>query len=402
MNKSKTGKSFRAAYLINRYLHGVITTQESDELKIWVNNSEQNRLLFEELCSAEKMEAQLRQFDKWDSEAGWQRLQQKINVRLSGTVKRNNRKTWWQAAAAILILGLATWQILNQTFYEPAPKINLLSQYGDDVLPGTKKAELILSDGTTVALENNRDSSFTEKGSSVLRTANGTIIYSNGAVVNNEIAWNTIRIPNGGEYLVVLEDGTKVWLNAASSLRYPVQFSGSERRVELTGGEAYFEIAKNKEKPFIVVADKMEIQAVGTAFNVNSYANAASFTITTLTNGLVKIHALGKTTPLLPGEQMSANNLVAQVAKADTGLATAWKNGLFMFKNAALQEVMQQLARWYDLELVYAPDFTKKKFFTGEIKRQVQLSKVLQMMEMTGIARFTIAGNKVTILPYNH
>lgn len=401
MNKSKTMKGFRAAYLINRYLHGTITTQESAELETWLNNSEQNRKLFEELCSAETMEAQLQQFGRVNSEAGWQRLQQKADARLSGPVKRTKQKGWWQAAAAILILGLATWQILNQTFYEPAPKINLLSQYGDDVLPGTKKAELILSDGTTVALDNNPDSSFTEKGCSVLRTANGTIIYSNGAP-NNEIAWNTIRIPSGGEYLVVLEDGTKVWLNAASSLRYPVQFSGSERRVELTGGEAYFEIAKNKEKPFIVVADKMEIQAVGTAFNVNSYANADSFTITTLTNGLVKIHALGKTTPLLPGEQMSANNLVAQVAKADTVLATAWKNGLFMFKNAALQEVMQQLARWYDLELVYAPDFKREKFFTGEIKRQVQLSKVLQMMEMTGIARFAITGNKVTILSYNY
>jgi len=400
MNKTNTGKSFRAAYLINRYLQGNITAPETEELETWLNSSEQNRQLFEDLRSAEAVEAQLQQFKNTDSEEGWQRLQHKINRRNNSQQAKKNWQIWWRSVAALLVLSIIAWQVLNYVVKKTEDKVILTSQYGDDVLPGTKRAELILSNGTTVALDNNTDSSFTENGSAVQRKANGAIIYSN-RLVSNEAAWNTIRIPNGGEYMVVLEDGTKVWLNAASSLRYPVRFSGNERRVELMGGEAYFEIAKNKEKPFIVVAATMEIQAVGTAFNVNSYANADGFTTTTLTNGLVKINALGKTTPLLPGEQMSANHLVVQVAKADTGLTTAWKNGLFMFKNTDLQAVMEQLARWYDLELVYAPGFKKRKFFTGEIKRQVQLSKILQMMEMTGIARFTVSGNKVTILSYN-
>jgi ferric-dicitrate binding protein FerR (iron transport regulator) len=240
-----------------------------------------------------------------------------------------------------------------------------------------------------------------ENGSSIQRTATGTLVYAKSET-NDEIAWNTIRIPNGGEYKVVLEDGTKIWLNAASSLRYPVRFTGPERRVELTRGEAYFEIAKNKEKPFIVVTDRMKIQALGTAFNVNLYSHSDSSVSATLTEGKVQVsEGNGSNHYLLPGEQLAVSEKVSRVLKADTEAVTAWKNGLFLFNGTALPEVMEQLARWYDVKIEYAPAFTEKKFFTGEIKRNVPISKLLEMMELTGIARFRITNNTIIISAYS-
>lgn len=399
MRKSSTGKSFRAAYLINGYLRGKLTAQEKEELDIWLNSSEPNRQLFKELCSAETVEAQLQLYEKNDIEAGWQWLEQKM-VNGDGDRRRKRRwKTAWSSVAAVLVLSIVAWQALRYMTRKPEVEEALTSQYGSDVLPGTKKAELILSDGTTVPLVNNTDSSFWEKGISVQRLSSGVILYSKGTI-NDETAWNTIRIPRGGEYMVVLEDGTKAWLNAATTLRYPVQFTGKERRVEVLEGEAYFEIAKNKEKPFIVLADRMEIQAIGTAFDVNTYANTDSIASTTLTEGRVKVAAGRNARLLLPGEQVRTNGTTMQVIKADVEAVTAWKNGLFIFNGTPLPEVMEQVARWYDTRIEYDRHFREQKFFTGEIKRNLPVSKLLQMMELTGIARFRIVDNTILVLPY--
>ena len=200
--------------------------------------------------------------------------------------------------------------------------------------------------------------------------------------------------------MIEMEDGSKAWLNAATSLRYPVQFNGKERRVELLEGEAYFEVAKNKEKPFIVVANSMEIQAVGTAFNVNTYPNEDSSRSATLTEGRVKVVAGSHARLLLPGEQVRTDGETTQVIKADVEAVTAWKNGLFIFNGTPLMEVMQQVARWYDVRIEYDRNFKEPKFFTGEIKRNVPLSKLLRMMELTGIADFVITGSTITIKPY--
>jgi ferric-dicitrate binding protein FerR (iron transport regulator) len=251
----------------------------------------------------------------------------------------------------------------------------------------------------------------------IQKTADGRLLYQkNGSAGNgtntNGLAskglnsgglpgWNTIRIPNGGEYAVTLDDGTRVWLNAASSLHYPVRFTGKERRVELTG-EAYFEVAKDKTHPFIVVTSRMQVQAVGTAFDVNSYRNADSTTITTLAEGKIKVTTQHKTVLVNPGQQVKANLNTTAVSQGDVETTTAWKNGLFIFNATPLQEVLVQLSRWYNVQVVYDRHFNPSKYFTGEIKRNVPVSKLLQMMEMTGIARFRITNNTVIVLPYNN
>lgn len=400
MNNKDVDKSFRAVYLIKRYLQRSITLLENEELTRWLQSSEQNRQLFNELCSPEILEKHLQQYERTDTVEGWQRLQHKISNSYSTRQRKKNWKIVWRSAAAVFIVSLAAWQAYYHAVKKENNKQNLVNQYGQDVLPGTKKAQLLLSNGSTVLLDSNTDSLFKENGSSVQRHANGSLAYSRGGH-NAETAFNTMYIPRGGEYMIVLEDGTRVWLNAATALRYPVQFTGKERRVELLEGEAYFEIAKNKEKPFIVIANRMKVQAIGTAFDVNIYANADSVVSTTLAEGKVKVWAGGNSLLLLPGRQVKADNFSATVVDADIEAVTGWKNGLFVFNNAPLQQVMLQLARWYDVRIEYNSRFKEQKFFTGEIKRNVPVSKLLQMMELTGIASFKINGNTILIQPYN-
>ena len=400
MKKINTGKSFRVAYLISSYLKRSITEQELEELQLWLSSSEQNRQLLEELQTPETMENQLQQFGNADNQAGWQRLQYKLSSRNSNDRRKRNWIVWWRSAAALLLLSLAVWQLFQHLAGKPSSKPTLASQYWGDVLPGARKAKLGLSNCNTVMLNNGTDSSFTESGSTIQRSADGRLVYASGNN-SNATSCNTLSIPMGGEYMLMLEDGTKVWLNAATSLRYPVKFNGKERRVELIEGEAYFEVAKNKEKPFIVTANQMEIQAIGTAFDVNTYADSDSALYTTLTEGKVKVVTSGGNNMLLPGEQVKVSGAKAKVNAADVEVVTGWKRGLFVFNGAPLPQVMSQLARWYNVRIEYDSRFREQKYFTGEIKRNVPVSKLLQMMELTGIASFKISEGKILVQPYS-
>ena len=396
MPKPNTDQSFRAAVLISKYLRQQLTEKERDELEAWINTGDLNQELFRELTSSEVLEDELKKFDVSDTGSGWDRVQQKII--LKQPVNDIQWKVWWQSAAAVFIFVFAGWLWTHQ-HRQPKPQVASTGTYGSDVLPGTRKAELILSDGTKVRLDAGADSMFSERGSQVHRASNGMVMYGKGATAVTA-AWNTINIPNGGEYIVQFEDGSKVWLNSASSLRYPVKFDGKERRVELISGEAYFEVAKNKEKPFIVVTDRMEVQDIGTAFNVNSYYNPDSSNVVTLAEGKIRVTTKHKAVFAAPGQQVKAGLIETVLSDGDVESATAWKNGLFIFNNAPLSEVMNSLARWYDVKIEYDKSFSDKKFFTGEIKRNVPVSKLLQMMEMTGIARFRITHNTISVSIY--
>ncbi|MCW3119895.1 MAG: hypothetical protein JWM28_3977 [Chitinophagaceae bacterium] len=394
---AKQINSFAAASLIMKYLKGELSEAETIELEKWLSTNEQNQKLFNELCAAETVERSIQKFEGSNTELGWQRLQDKMTAN-SLKNRKQNRKGWWRAAAAILIIVFGAWQIFYHSKGRSPVKESLTSRYGADALPGTPQAQLVLSDGTTIILSAGRDSMLADNGNRIQLTAEGGIVYEKGTAVNTE-AWNTIHVPNGGQYTATLEDGTKVWMNAATTLRYPVQFTGNERKVELTEGEAYFEIAKNKEKPFIVLAPHMDVQAVGTAFNVNSYADGEIGTETTLVEGTVRVKALNKTSTLRPGEQITTGQATSTIAIADVETVTAWHQGLFLFNGKSLSEVMKQLARWYDVSIEYDQGFKEQKFFTGEIKRNVPVSKLLQMMELTGIAKFKIKDNVILVLP---
>lgn len=207
--------------------------------------------------------------------------------------------------------------------------------------------------------------------------------------------YNLIETPRAGQYQINLPDGTKVWLNAASSLRYPSRFSGSKRIVALTG-EGYFEVAKNKQHPFVVKTDRQEVQVLGTHFNINSYTDESS-TNTTLVEGSVRVTTLdGKNRLLKPGEQSQLKGDEIEVSDVDTENVLSWKNGDFVFKGDDFKSIMRKISRWYDVEVIYQGDFDDLKF-GGYISRTKNISSVLSIMESTGKVHFNIKDKRITV-----
>ncbi|SHM58384.1 FecR family protein [Chitinophaga jiangningensis] len=304
------------------------------------------------------------------------------------------RRPWLRYAAAILLLAaVATWMLLPK--HTPAPAITTVA----DLLPGSNKATLTLGNGTTLTLDSASNRHLATQGSTqVSQQKGGMLVYTGGRQSEGQPEFNTLTTPKGGQYRLTLPDGSKVWLNAMSSLRFPASFPGKERRVEVQG-EAYFDIATNTQQPFIVMAANTAIEVLGTKFNVNAYTEQQTLT-TTLLQGKVKVSS-ANTVILEPGQQSvnasSGKQMIRIVDQADTELATAWMNGYFRFKQASVQEVMQQIARWYDIEVSYEGLPPAQKF-SGEISRTSKLSEVLTGLSMSGI-HTKVTGNKVIIIP---
>jgi ferric-dicitrate binding protein FerR (iron transport regulator) len=313
----------------------------------------------------------------------------------------------------MLVLGSITlWQRHTKKTADP-----IIAQLKPDVpkagvTPGSNKAILILNDGATVALDSLRTGTLATQGNTrIVQLASGRLSYNSmapDAATNNATAtgtsgataplYNTVRTPKGGQYQITLPDGSKVWLNAATSIRFPTAFAGQDRTVELTG-EAYFEIAPNKDQPFRVKAGEMTVDVLGTHFNIMAYENEGSIN-TSLLQGSVRIAKSGQTRILQPGQEsrvdISTGHIL--VAAADTDQAVAWKNGLFQFDGATLETVMRQVERWYDVEVRYEGEVPKH--FSGQIPRSASLPEVLHMLDLAGKTRFTLEGRTVVVKPY--
>ncbi|SEB17698.1 FecR family protein [Pedobacter hartonius] len=303
------------------------------------------------------------------------------------------------SAAAGLILLVASGGYFWYQKVSPKPVL-ALHQVHKDVKPGGNRAYLTLSDGREINLSGMKSGRIgSDGGNDILQAVNGEISYVDGQAVTEQgpAALNTLRTPNGGHYRVILPDGTKVWLNAASQLRYPANFEGlQQRKIDLTG-EAYFEVAKDPHHPFVVQTDDQQIRVLGTHFNVNAYHDNGG-SKTTLLEG--SIHARGKQAEvtLVPGQQVST---VAKgrlkVDPADQEIAVAWKNDQFMFESEPISILMKTLARWYDVEVVYGKDVPDIRF-NGAVSRFENISEVLKILESTGKIHFQIDGRKVRVI----
>ncbi len=324
---------------------------------------------------------------------------------LDEPVQRNRRGLFRKLSiAATLIIAAA----VSLYFYTGTEKIEpeYFTEIGvkNDIAPGDNKAILTLADGSRISLDDAAKGFVASQGNtSITKTEDGQIVYrKNGegikSITGSSVA-NTIQTPKGGRYTISLPDGSKVWLNSASTLTYPTTFALSERKVKLIG-EAYFEIAKNKKVPFRVESNNQTVEVLGTHFNINSYEDEA-YIKTTLLEGSVRI-ILNSSNPkgqlLKPGEQSltSASRSDIKVQDTDTEKAIAWKNGYFKFKNTPIKDIMREIERWYDVELVYdgklAPDE-----FTGYISNDVKISGVLKMLEESGGIKFTVKGRKLKV-----
>jgi len=308
--------------------------------------------------------------------------------------------SYWRkiaAAAAILItLSLAT-------FYYFSKQKNT-SDLVQDIAPGGSKAILTLANGKKIVLTDAKNGQLAELGNVVVtKLANGKIVYSVKPGKAGDASPNTIETPKGGQYQVVLPDGSTVLLNAASVLSYPASFAGLKERRVLLKGEAYFEVAKVPMKgkevmqrmPFIVVTDNQEIRVLGTHFNVNSYSDEPQAK-TTLIEGSVLVATAGDKKNLLPGQQAIAGPKGLSVAEANIDEVLAWKNGYFMFESEDIESVMRKIARWYDVDVVYEGDKPKDRF-GGTVSRFSNVSQVLRKLELTNKIHFRIEERRIIV-----
>ena len=275
----------------------------------------------------------------------------------------------------------------------------------NDFVPGEDKAVLTLADGSVVILDDASNGNIALQGAVQIQKVNdGKLQYQAGGE-ELETVFNSVSTPKGGKFQLTLSDGTKVWLNSSSSLKFPVVFNGNERKVELHG-EGYFEVAENKQKPFKVdVAGRGEVEVLGTHFNVNAYADEASLN-TTLLEGSVKVRVGSSSKPsmLVPGQQarIFPNGELKTTSDINLEEVVAWKNGKFHFgESTDMETVMRQIGRWYDVDVEYSGNFSGKHL-GGTISRDVNASKVFQMLELTGVAKFRIVGKKVLVVAQNN
>lgn len=306
---------------------------------------------------------------------------------------------WYKQAMAALILlfiGLGTYYNLIATNGSETTVIATPVLAKKDLRPGGNRAILTLSNGSTVVLDSTGNGFVTQQSNTqIVKTAKGQLSYTTLNQNSKELVYNSVSIPRGGQYQLVLPDGTKVWLNADSSIRFPVAFVGKERKVTITG-EAYFEVAKDKKKPFIVSSANMDVEVLGTHFNVSAYAEE-SIVKTTLLEGSVKINNKKSEFYLVPGQQSQLNNSGQFSIKnnIDVDKEIAWTKGKFQFNSNTIQEIMLQLSRWYDVEVIYQGKVSSETF-SAIIKRSSNISQVLKLMEASGV-KFDIEGKKIYV-----
>lgn len=359
-----------------------------EEVELWLEESERNREYF-------------REFQRIHLELQWgvyaREVKSDFNVMRKKLRKRSSLRIWYGVAAAMVILlsvgGMLLWdsEKVEEKSVQVAKK--------KTIQPGKSQAILVLSSGEEVAMGNVAQQLEEKDGTSVVVSETGRISYE--AAEGNEVTakdttrvMNRLVIPRGGEFNLTLSDGTRVWLNAETELRYPVQFNGKERVVYLKG-EAYFEVAKNKKKPFLVQVDDMSVKVYGTEFNVNTYDKIE----TVLVTGSVSMNQGGKEVLLKPNQKGLFDPASGKIMVEDVDVLAyvSWKNGDFIFRNESLNSIMDKLSRWYGLEVLYQDARLQNVRLSGNLKRYKDVRELFVSFEKISDARFKVQGNKVIV-----
>jgi len=300
-------------------------------------------------------------------------------------------------AASIIGVLIAGFSFFSHDRVMPITKGETIERrFKNDVAPGGSKATLTLADGSVILLDDANNGTLAQQGDAKVIKLDGKILYDQIANTQ-QVVYNTISTPRGGQYQLALPDGSMVWLNASSSVRFPTAFAGNERRVEITG-EAYLEVAKNPAKPFIVSVNNAEVQVLGTHFNINAYSDELDVK-TTLLEGSIKFVNAESNIILKPGQQsqLTKHGMIKVESNVNVEEVIAWKNGRFNFENAGIEAVMRQLSRWYDVDIEFGgkPD----DLFVAEMPRDIKLSDALKALELTGKVKFEIEGRKIIVMP---
>ena len=375
--------------ILKRYHAGLCT----DEERAWVEAWYMDLLDHADELNLEEADMDFAKQQIWDDitekrpDVLTQKNQPKLGLRL-----------YYRAAAAAVILfalGTAIYYI-NDSRTAAIPQE---LAHTEAIEPGGNKAYLTLVDGRKVDLTDMKDDmSVEQNGMQIVKSADGELVYKATNPSQTDLGaqgHNIIETPIGGEYKVQLPDGTKVWLNASSSLEYPVRFAHNERRVTLHG-EGYFEVKPDKHRPFRVTTDKQTVEVLGTKFNINTYRDEPT-TNTTLIEGSVRVSLADVSTVIKPGQQASVAQGNINVHEVDTKQVLAWHNGDFAFEGVELKVIMRQISRWYDIDVVYQNDIGNVKF-GGSISRSKDIKEVLKVLSMTKGVNFKIEGRRVSVM----
>ena len=383
----------RISYLVTQFLEKRITEAELHELSAVLLENDNNthfQLAVENLI---RQSSPAEEYNQQEWEPVYQKIVADKNIQQMPVRKMGS--TWRPflryAAVIILVLGAGTWIWLGN---KPSPNLHPpIAAVQHDIAPGKNKAILTLANGKQIVLDS-AQGNIVQQGNLQVINLDGRLDYKGSGTA---VEYHSLSTPRGGQYMVSLPDGSRVWLNAASSIRYPTAFTANERTVDISG-EAYLEVAKDKAHPFVVHANGTDIRVLGTQFNINAYPDENTHK-TTLIEGSVQVKpGTGKPEILQPGEQaQTANGQTTIIQNADTEQALAWKNGLFNFNNADLPTVMRQLERWYDIRVKYEGPIPPVKF-QGKMDRGVNLSEVLEILTRMEI-KYKQEGRALIITP---
>jgi transmembrane sensor len=391
----------RLSELFKKYYNGEASESETDELM----------LLLKKLPGDELSSLLLQQWNEQNENQNFfisglrDKLLEKIHyedpfdaeVQRIGLLKKKILLRVAAAAAVILVLSVSAFFLFQGKDQVIAldpntkPAIPVASQ----IEPGGDKAILTLADGSQIVLDTASNGNIVEQGGIQVIKSGGQLTY-NTESSSTQVFYNTITIPRGGQYQLELADGTKVWLNSSSSIKFPTAFVGKERSVELTG-EGYFEVAHDPKMPFIVKVNNIDVTVLGTHFNINSYSDEPSIK-TTLLEGRVKLQKNKEIIFLNPGQQAIANDEKDEIKvknEVDTEEVVAWKNGRFFFTSAGLESILRQAARWYDVEIDYKTKLDQT--FSGGLPRSENITELLKILEATGKVEFEINGRQVIV-----
>jgi ferric-dicitrate binding protein FerR (iron transport regulator) len=377
--------------IIERYQQGNATAEETRFIEDYYNLFDSRPNISEQLTAEEK--------EQW-KQTLLAKIQEGIAKGEPAPVIPMYRRTIFRIAAAaciVLVMGYGLWVYQSQKSKVKSEKVEAVAVH-DVPAPTNTRAVITLADGSKVYLDSASNGTIAQQNNvSVVKNENGEIIYSHeGAKTQSEIAYNTMFNPRGSKVIsLTLSDGTKVWLNSESSLKYPIAFNGDMREVEITG-EAFFEVKHNSQQPFKVhLPNGAIVEDIGTSFNINAYSDEQDIR-TTLIEGSVIVRRESSNVKLKPGEQAYIHDSRFTIDRPDLDEVLAWKNGMFSFKSADITSIMRQLEKWYDLDVEY--NTIPKEKFHVEMNRATNLSNVFKILEETGGVHFKIEGRRITVM----
>ena len=362
--------------LILAYFRKEASAKEAKKLEEWVNESEKNRALFGRLQNSDYVQNEIRGYQRFNSVEDWK----KLSPRLTESRESAYRLIWKYAASVIILfsLGVTAWYLMKER-EEPV-------QYVQEIEYGRSKAILFLESGKAIELESGRDTLYEKvEGENFVNDGRKLVYTEVPAEKTSE--WHTLQVPRGGEFVLNLADGTVVTLNADSKIRYPAQFSGKDRQV-LLEGEAFFDVAEDSLRPFIVKTNGMDVRVLGTCFNMKAYPDENQQT--TLVRGAVEVSLNQQQVVLSPGEQVTCVEHELKVEQVDIHPYIAWKNERFVFENEPLEDVLKKLERWYNIDVFIQNAALREMRFTGNLPKYEKIDKVLELLALTTRVKFEL------------